>query len=593
MEILSESATCGDWQLRFDASEPCGGRTEGPWRRVFDAGGGALWVQEPVNGWRGSPWLEVRQVAEGASGGEAEPAVAWLQGELYGGDTEIATAVLESISGSFAGDLDGHFVLVGWDGRRWHVVTNRLGTLHAYRHDAPGGSFGSSFSLVAQASRRELNDEALAAWCSHGFFPDDRTHWRDVRILRPGMHYRIESSGRAFRATRTWQWRWQPDTERSFEETADSFGHLLAQVMDELTAEGRLAIPISGGLDSRSTVAALGRRRCEEKRIWSYSYGWSPTSIEISIAREIAALRSLRFEPRVIGPYLLDDLGRVCSFLEGMQDVTLPRQVAVQPLLQRDSDSVVAAHWGDVWLDDLGLTTARDSEASLDQRLLAEALRRFRRPGREWLLKHLVSPRIADPERTADAWVRDGLADYGHLEDPDYRLKAFKTDHWSFRWTTASLRAFQAAAFPRLPFYDRRLVDFFATVPSGYLAGRRLQIESLKRSAPDLAGVTWQKTGVNLFTNPAGLSARLQRTAAKIARRWHARPEVDRNWEVQFAGAYFDRLQSVLESSPSLNHLVAREPLRRLLREFRSTRDRERGYAVSMLLTMSAWLDRS
>ena len=33
----------------------------------------------------------------------------------------------------------------------------------------------------------------------------------------------------------------------------------------------------------------------------------------------------------------------------------------------------------------------------------------------------------------------------------------------SFRWTTTSLRMFQAAAFPRLPFYDTRMADFFSS----------------------------------------------------------------------------------------------------------------------------------
>ena len=50
-------------------------------------------------------------------------------------------------------------------------------------------------------------------------------------------------------------------------------------------------------------------------------------------------------------------------------------------------------------------------------------------------------------------------------------------EQWSARWTTASLRMFQSAAFPRLPFYDTRLADFFATVPTPLVAGRRLQID--------------------------------------------------------------------------------------------------------------------
>ena len=58
------------------------------------------------------------------------------------------------------------------------------------------------------------------------------------------------------------------------------------------------------------------------------------------------------------------------------------------------------------------------------------------------------------PEDVLRETVGAELRRVGQIEDPDFRVKALKTDFWSFRWTTTSLRMFQAAAFPRLPFYD-------------------------------------------------------------------------------------------------------------------------------------------
>ena len=58
---------------------------------------------------------------------------------------------------------------------------------------------------------------------------------------------------------------------------------------------------------------------------------------------------------------------------------------------------------------------------------------------------------------------------------------------------------FQPGAFPRLPFYDTRLSDFFCTVPSEFVSQRRLQIDYLKNFAPDLARIKWQVYDTNLY----------------------------------------------------------------------------------------------
>lgn len=72
------------------------------------------------------------------------------------------------------------------------------------------------------------------------------------------------------------------------------------------------------------------------------------------------------------------------------------------------------------------------------------------------------------------------------------RLKALKTEQWSFRWTLAGTHACRLAQPALLPFYGNDVVDFFLRVPSERLADRRLQTAYLKRHHPDLARVIWQ-----------------------------------------------------------------------------------------------------
>jgi hypothetical protein len=495
-----------------------------------------------------------------------------------------------------AAELNGHFLLWAWDdeSHRWDVWTDRFGTIHAYH--AAGGScarLGTFSPAVAAASTRQLDWAGLAGFFSCGFFPGERTFFEGVTILRPATHYRFDERGTLLSATRYRAWSYQPDRRRSYDATVAEFGRILGDVVADLTRERRVAVPISGGLDSRSTVAALPAGD-DAGPLWTYSYGYTSRSIEKRIAQEVAAARDLTFEAFTIRPYLFDRLGTVLGAVEGFQDLTQCRQAAVSVDLARHAEFVIAAHWGDVWLDDMG--TARHGGPMGDNAIADHALHKIEKRGRDWLLDTLVSPRLGRerPAELVRAWVRQEIAAVGAIDDPDFRVKAFKTDQWSFRWTLASLRSFQLAAFPLLPFYDTRMADFFETVPTEFIAGRRLQIDFLKRHAPDLARITWQTRGADLYHHEVRPLRQLAiRAAAKVWRTMRREAVIQRNWEVQFHGeAGRDGLERwLLKPGLKLHEFVAPKRVRALLDDFTALPDGSNGYTVCMLLTFSAWLE--
>ena len=176
--------------------------------------------------------------------------------------------------------------------------------------------------------------------------------------------------------------------------------------------------------------------------------------------------------------------------------MTQARQAVIADLLAERSDAVIAAHWGDVWLGDMGLAGETDSADAAF--VSAHAYKKIAKRAAGGSSMRSARPHLAgedpEPHRPRASWIGSSRR-VAAIAEPDFRVKAFKTDQWSFRWTLASLRMYQAGAFPLLPFYDTRMSDFFATVPTEFVSGRRLQIEYLKRYAPDLARVTWQVSG--------------------------------------------------------------------------------------------------
>ena len=535
----------------------------------------------------------------------------WILGELWESTPNRAVCSTATIFDRFweqftegkirVNELNGHFLLCGWDKlhHRCHIWTNRFGTIHAY-HATHGnkGAVGTFFPVISEAvSQRQLDWTALTSFFRFGFFLQDRTFFEDVRILRPASHYVFDVNGQILFQERYWNWWHVPFWQRSYDETLDEFANIFHQVMDDYTSEGRVAIPISGGLDSRSTVAAITRpeRILPSKlQLWSYSYGYSDDSVETRIARRVANARHLPFTAYTIRPYLFETLANILAYTEGFQDITQCRQMFVRESIAERADILISALWGDVWFDDMGLVGQRNRLS--ESELASYAMTKIEKRGSNWLLEHICQPRLKeDPERFLKSMVQEELMSLNMIEDQDFRVKAFKTEQWSFRWSLPPIRVFQSAALPRLVFYDTRLTDFFCTVPSSFLCGRRLQIDYLKRYAPDLARITWQARDTNLYRlqyfNTWLLPKRALKKAWRVLSGKHV---IERNWEVQFLckEGQHGLNQWLLRPGLRVHEFVSPLAIRTLLETFFAAPfEKNRGYTVSMLLTFSSWLE--
>ena len=582
------AAWIGDWLLTFETSGAAlPSRVPGSgWRLEQSGPGWQSWLTAPGPGWRGAPTLTV----ETATGSVR------LIGELFG--TADPAAIIADVAAGRASPntLNGHFLLVAHHRPvdEWHIWTNRHATFHAYL--ATNGSrvaVGTFMPAVAAAvGRDELDWEGLTGFFGFGFFAGDRTHLKGVRILRPATHYRFSGHGQLLGEACYWRWQHEPDYSRSYDATVDEFAARFGVVMDDLTADDRIAVPISGGLDSRSTVATMAPGSPAASRLWAYSYGYGDDSTETRIAGRVAAARGLPFESFTIQPYLFSRLPAVMAAVEGFEDVTQCRQAAIVDEIDRRADYVIAAHLGDLYLDDMGL-----GDTATEADVFAATLKKARKTGSNWLLGNLCAPQLngTGPEAVLHNAVAGELARLETISEPDFRVKAFKVDQWCARWTTVALRAFQPAAFPRLPFYDTRLADFFLTVPTAYVAGRRLQLDYLRRYAPDLARVPWQTTGRDLFHDGRdGMTALGRRAVRKGWRQLTGRKTIERNWEIQFMGAAgrAGLAHHLLRPGLALHEFVAPRMIGALLEAFEGDPYADkRSYTVAMLLTFSAWLE--
>ncbi len=531
---------------------------------------------------------------------EMSDSVACCHGEIlsYGADgsTEhcLRRALADWEAGKLQADrLNGRFVIVIGDKHRreWHLITDRVGAMHCYAvwRDGRAVQIGTDLaSLTIDASTRELDRQAVASFFGLGFFLDDRTYYTDTRILLPRSIYRFDGQGNQIEHRFYFSWHHTVDQTRTYGETVEEYDTLLRQAVRRCTATGRTVLPLSGGLDSRSLAAVVP----PGPSTVVYSYGYSPDSVETQIASRVARARGFTFTGHVIEPYLFDRLPEITLALHGSQDIPTARQASISGWLNQHADAVISGLWGDVWCDQMGLADGLPEGKTPGQYAYYKMAKR----GRGWLLDQVCRPHFeaGDIEEMLTEKISAGLAEFDHIADLDFRLKVYKTTRWSFRWSNASLRGFEIGAVPRLPYYDIDLIDFFCTVPTGFVRDRRVQIDHLKRYAPDLARIRWQAAEANLYLARYGRWISLpRRAAAKIGRALTGQKVIERNWEVQFLSPQGRQglHDWLLAQGLRLHDHVSPQAINDLLASFFQRPGAASGYTVSMLLTFSAWLE--
>jgi len=486
-------------------------------------------------------------------------------------------------------ELNGHFLIIGYNRKQqtWNFWTSRFGTIHIYYSTHSKYSHISTYypTLPSQYDT-ELDLVAMMGYFKTGIFPADLTWYKTNKIIRPATHATFDRTGKLIQQKRYWNWSFEPNYTRSYTQTLDEFTELYTKVINELSQHDKVAIPLSGGLDSRSTIAALSPQNKNWSNLHTFSYGYSNDSIETRISEKLAKACQLPFKKYTIQPYLFNSLPEVLKNVEGFQDITQSRQAMITTDLAKNSEFIIAAHLGDLLLDHMGLPDSPLTKIEIYNNLTTK----FNKPGSLWLTENFI-PFKKNPEVKQEyhALMQQELDSYLYLKDNNFITKVFKIDQWSFRWTLASLRMYQASVFPRLPFYDTRITDFLCTVPNHYLKNRKLQIDFIKKKSPKLGRIIWEKYNSNLYHYTYHNSLLLPKRALYKAWRIITRNQpILRNWEVQFLNpAGKDSLIKVILNNQHITKgLFTKEQLTQIIDDFYKNPFLEKkGYTISALLT--------
>lgn len=429
-----------------------------------------------------------------------------------------------------------------------------------------------------------IDYKAICCFAAIGFFLDDDTYYTNQKAFRPASTYIFDEQDNVIKQEPSFQWHYSP-RDITFSQALDEFTYLFEKLVNEATQNQRVILPISGGLDSRTLAAALRHR----DDVFAYSYEFENGIGENVFGKAIAKECNFDFEGYTIPQgYLWKNIVQTAKINGCYADFTNPRQVAIMNKLKNKGDVFLLGHWGDVLFDDMGV----DSAIGFEEQLTIIKNKIVKRGGAELaqaLWKNWGIP--GDFDNYLEGRLRLLLAKIS-IDDANARIRAFKSMHWAPRWTSSNLIFFKSLHNITLPYYHDAMCKFICTVPEKFLAGRKIQIEYLKRVTPKVASIPWQKYApANLYTyeryySLSNLPGRIIRKSSALMRSLLNKELVTRNWELQFIGRSNEEfLQSYLRDK-SNNEFLPESIVNTFYNAFQKNR---LGYAhsITMLLTLS------
>ncbi len=424
-----------------------------------------------------------------------------------------------------------------------------------------------------------LDKEAICFWASAGFFFENDTFWKEVKWDL--LDFDKQS------------WKHEPE-EITLEVAVDRFARLFHQIIEEQVGDKKVILPLSGGLDSRTLAVSLD---ILGKEVFAFGYEFPAGVKETKYGEQIARALGWSFRKLAIRPgYLWNKIEEAASVNYCYAEFTHARQLAVAEDLSQQGDIWLLGHWGDVLFDDMGV----DSQLPFDKQVDVLYKKILKKGGKE-LAKDLwdawgIAGEFENELRQRIEKMHQRIA----IEDANARIRAFKSLYWATRWTGTNIAFFEHYKPVVLPYYDDRMCEFVMQVPENLLVGRKIQIEYIKKYAPELAKIPWQaKAPYNLYNYDKHLT--MQHLPYRVMKRLKRMTDekilgkklIQRNWELQFLGEGNKKhLEKWLFDNEKFSQLVPERIVRKYYELFRKDDSVYWSHPVSMLLTLSVFSNK-
>jgi asparagine synthase (glutamine-hydrolysing) len=496
------------------------------------------WYQENSH-WDEGAGVGLGRVSLGLDDGSAQPAAnedasLWvmMDGEIYDYEVhrrrllreghhfksdcqaELLLHGYESGGKDFFRGLHGKFVAAIWDSRKRQVIlaNDRFGMRPLYYATLPGRLlFASEIkALLADAEvSRQSNLRGIAQFFTFGHLLGEDTLLDGVRLLPAAGWLTYDLNAKRVTLERYHRLGATPGAgiitkAQVLDRVDEAFGNAMTRCT---AGSGRLGLALSGGLDSRTILAAMD----PERPLTTVSIGMAGARDHLSAA-EMARLTGRPHHQCLLGEDFLTRFDQHLRHMVRLTDGHYLSQCIVMPTLPvyRDLgiDVLLRGHAGEL------MHMHKAYSFSLD----AQALSLRDEAGLEdWLSRHLQTYMLAGTEGRlfapahrgqmedlAQESLRSCLQESAAMTPPLHRIWHLFLTQRLRRETAMSLVKFGSLMETRVPYLDNELVDVLLAAPPELKLDETIQTHILRRRMPSFLNVVNVNTGTRLGAGRLG-----------------------------------------------------------------------------------------
>lgn len=437
----------------------------------------------------------------------------WLDGEFYNReeisrqhritaktDLELLHALFKQGNGiHFLKEIDGLFSAIVYDSfqQKVYLIADRYGLRHLYwTAHREYLAWGTEMKTITAMPGFEpkIDRRAVEEFFGIGYLLENRTWFENVELLPSGTVLTWDiKSGAICGKQRYWWWDdIKPLTGKINEaDVAKELGQLLIDAVERRCHEGeRVGLALSGGLDSRSLLAAMpdrgypihavtfGKAGCDDIRIATMA---AKVKGAVHHTTELNSTNWLM--PRLAGIWWTD------GQLSLMHMHGIEARETVRDIFQINLNGFA----GDLILGGSYLRDKRFLDSWGDRRLFASAM-------------------------DCDPYLLDNFPVYSSSGKPDFYFLQNRVRRFTFCGTKHLLTFIEQ----RKPFYDNRLIEFIYSLPDAMRFQSHIYNLMLLKTFPDFyQRIPWQKTGLPIsMSTPVVEAVKLfRRTRKKILRK--------------------------------------------------------------------------
>ena len=443
-----------------------------------------------------------------------------------GNDADLLLHLYEEFGEAFLNDVHGVFALAIWDAqaRRLLVANDRFGLWPVYFAEHQGRLlFAPEVKgiLADSGIPRAVNDTAVADFFHFGHLLGDETFFDGIEILPPASML-VWQEGRTT-LKRYWdlelpeEYLGQPEAD-----LVDRLAYLTRQAVERRlddSGDHRIGLLLSGGMDTRTLVAAINRTGFKYP---TFAFG-TPNGEDVRSARQIADLIG---NPHYFVELTPDFLPRCAAkgvwLTEGMMLSNVFYVLSPLPQVRESVNVIFTGDCGDWILG--GASPAKKKFANLSDDVLMQ--RHYDHYYNRGLIPEGEHSRFFSEHyyrKIQGKSVESFREHYRKVTVPGSTNKAvyFALRHEALRTSGYGIALLRSQLLPRMPYYDNDLVDFALQVPPALRRDRHIQIQVIKRLAPDLVRVPWQYSGLPADAGPRRVRVKrgLYRMHQRLSRR--------------------------------------------------------------------------